>query len=80
MPLDEYASKKAGKPVMTRWFWLLSLAGSVFLLVYFIFGKNDSVGLLSNLFPIVIALYNLILDSKYQKTTLNKVQLNATSA
>jgi lipid-A-disaccharide synthase-like uncharacterized protein len=32
------------------------------LLAYFIFGKNDSVGILSHLFPLLIALYNLRLD------------------
>ena len=31
---------------------------------YFIFGKNDSVGILSNLFPLFVALYNLYLDFK----------------
>lgn len=63
-----YASKKAKRPVMTRWFWLLSLAGNALLLVYFIFGKNDSVGVLSNLFPGFIAIYNLLLDIRYRKT------------
>jgi lipid-A-disaccharide synthase-like uncharacterized protein len=40
----------------------MSTSGSVLLLLYFIFGKNDSVGILSNLFPLFIALYNLRLD------------------
>ena len=29
---------------------------------YFIFGKYDSVGVMSNLFPLFVALYNLYLD------------------
>jgi lipid-A-disaccharide synthase-like uncharacterized protein len=29
-----------------------------------VFGKNDSVGILSNLFPLFVALYNLYLDIK----------------
>ena len=29
----------------------MSISGSLLLLPYFIFGKNDSVGVLSNLFP-----------------------------
>ena len=62
-----YASKKAGKPIITRWFWLLSLSGSSFLLIYFIFGKNDSIGILSNSFPAFIALYNLFLDVSHAK-------------
>lgn len=61
------ASKRAGRPVITRWFWLLSLAGSALLLGYFVFGKNDSIGILSNAFPAFIAAYNLILDIKYTK-------------
>jgi lipid-A-disaccharide synthase-like uncharacterized protein len=40
----------------------MSVSGSVMLLSYFVFGKNDSVGILSNLFPLFVALYNLYLD------------------
>ena len=40
----------------------MSVTGSILLLAYFIFGKNDSVGILSNLFPALIAFYNLYLD------------------
>lgn len=58
------ASKTLGKPVMPRVFWYMSAVGSVLLLSYFIFGKNDSVGILSNLFPLFVALYNLYLDTK----------------
>jgi lipid-A-disaccharide synthase-like uncharacterized protein len=43
-------------------FWVMSITGSLLLLSYFIFGKNDSVGVLSNLFPAGIAGYNLYLD------------------
>ena len=41
---------------------VMSVTGSILLLAYFIFGKNDSVGILSNLFPMLIAAYNLYLD------------------
>ena len=58
------ASKTAGKPVMPRLFWFMSIAGSLMLLGYFTFGKNDSVGILSNLFPFLTASYNLYLDLK----------------
>lgn len=61
------ASRKAGRPVMTRLFWLMSLTGSVMLLGYFIFGRNDSVGVLSNLFPSAVATYNLYLDVRYHR-------------
>ena len=58
------ASKASGKPVMPTLFWYMSAFGSVLLLAYFIFGKNDSVGVMSNLFPLFVALYNLYLDTK----------------
>ena len=45
------ATRKHGRPVVPRTFWVMSVAGSVLLLSYFIWGKNDSVGVLSNLFP-----------------------------
>lgn len=65
-----WASRRAGRPVMTRLFWLMSLTGSVLLLSYFTFGKNDSVGIIANLFPAFIAIYNIILDSRYRKREL----------
>lgn len=58
------ASRIARRPVMPRMFWYMSLAGSILLLGYFIFGKNDSVGVMSNLFPTFTAAYNLWLDLK----------------
>jgi len=63
-----YYSRKAGKPVTPRMFWIMSMAGSVILLTYFIFSpKQDLVGVLSNLFPSFIACYNLYLDLAHQK-------------
>jgi lipid-A-disaccharide synthase-like uncharacterized protein len=62
-----FASKRSGKPVLPRTFWYMSAAGSVMLLGYFTLGKNDSVGILSNLFPLFVALYNLYLDIKNKK-------------
>ena len=60
--LQVHASHRAGTPVVPRLFWIVSMTGSLLLLLYFIFGKNDSVGILSNLFPLFIAGYNLSLD------------------
>lgn len=57
-----FASRMYGRPVVPRLFWYMSITGSLLLLCYFTFGKNDSVGILSNLFPMFIALYNLWLD------------------
>jgi lipid-A-disaccharide synthase-like uncharacterized protein len=56
------ASWKLGRPVLPRAFWYMSMTGSLLLLVYFSFGQTDSVGILSNLFPLGIAGYNLFLD------------------
>jgi lipid-A-disaccharide synthase-like uncharacterized protein len=56
------ATRRHGKPVIPRVFWIMSVSGSVLLLSYFIFGKNDSVGVLSNLFPTGVAIYNLLMD------------------
>jgi lipid-A-disaccharide synthase-like uncharacterized protein len=58
------ATRKHGRPVMPRVFWVMSVAGSGLLLSYFIWGKNDSVGVLSNLFPAAVAVYNLVMDFK----------------
>jgi lipid-A-disaccharide synthase-like uncharacterized protein len=56
------ATRRSGRPTIPRVFWIMSLAGSSLLLSYFIWGKNDSVGILSNLFPATIAFYNLLMD------------------
>jgi lipid-A-disaccharide synthase-like uncharacterized protein len=58
------ASKKAKQVKMPRIFWIMSVLGSISLLSYFTFGKTDSVGVLANLFPSFVGLYNLILDLK----------------
>ena len=60
------SSSREKKPTFPRLFWILSFAGSCLLLAYFIFGKNDSVGILSNAFPAGIALYNLYLDIAHE--------------
>ncbi|HEX2100763.1 MAG TPA: lipid-A-disaccharide synthase N-terminal domain-containing protein [Candidatus Synoicihabitans sp.] len=59
------ASKLARRPVVPGLFWYMSLLGSVLLLGYFALGKNDSVGVLSNLFPAFVAAYNLILHRRH---------------
>ncbi len=61
------ASHRAGRSYIPRVFWYISLCGSIMLLSYFTFGKNDSVGILSNLFPAFIAGYNLFLDIRHGK-------------
>jgi lipid-A-disaccharide synthase-like uncharacterized protein len=61
------ATRRHGKPVIPRVFWIMSVSGSVLLLSYFIFGKNDSVGVLSNLFPTGVAIYNLLMDIRAKR-------------
>ena len=55
------ATRKEGRPVFPGLFWIMSTLGSVLLLSYFIWGKNDSVGVLSNLFPMTVAVYNMFM-------------------
>ena len=46
------ATRRAGRPVIPRLFWYMSVVGSVMTLSYFLFSaKQDSVGVLQNLFP-----------------------------
>ena len=60
------ASKRAGKPVIPRVFWYMSIVGSLMTLSYFVFGKNDAVGILQNLFPSFTAIYSLYLDIRHR--------------
>jgi lipid-A-disaccharide synthase-like uncharacterized protein len=61
------ASRRARKPVIPRVFWYMSLAGSLMTLSYFVFSsKQDSVGVLQNLFPTFIAAYSLWLDIRHR--------------
>jgi lipid-A-disaccharide synthase-like uncharacterized protein len=59
------ATRRHGRPVFPGSFWAMSVLGSVLLLSYFIWGKNDSVGVLSNLFPMTVALYNMFMHYRY---------------
>ena len=56
------ATRKHRRPVVPRAFWFMSVAGSTLLLAYFIWGRNDSVGVMSNLFPAAVAVYNWWMD------------------
>lgn len=60
-----YATRKHKRVVMPLTFWVLSVCGSVLLLAYFIVGKNDSVGILSNLFPAFVSVYNLVVHLRH---------------
>lgn len=56
------ASSKKKAVTMPRLFWYMSLLGSLLCLVYFMFGRNDSVGIISYIMPSAVAAYNLVLD------------------
>lgn len=61
------ASKRAGKPVIPRAFWYMSVVGSLMTLSYFLFSaKQDAVGVVQNLFPAFTALYSLYLDIRHR--------------
>ncbi len=60
------ASHQERRSHFPRLFWYMSLLGSLLLLSYFsLSDKSDSVGVLSNLFPVAIAGYNLFLEAQH---------------
>lgn len=62
-----WAARRARRAVLPMLFWYMSLAGSAMTLSYFIWGKNDSVGILGNLFPGFVALYNVYLELSHKR-------------
>jgi lipid-A-disaccharide synthase-like uncharacterized protein len=58
------ATQRQGQPAFPATFWTMSIVGSGLLLAYFIWGKNDSVGVLANLFPMAVALYNFAMHHR----------------
>ena len=63
-----YYTRKHKRVVMPMAFWWLSVFGSALLLSYFVFGKNDSVGIIANLFPVFVSTYNLITHMRHEKS------------
>jgi lipid-A-disaccharide synthase-like uncharacterized protein len=62
------AARRAGRPVITSPFWMMSLAGSLLLLCYFALGPHrDGVGVLMNVLPAAVASYNLLLALRVAK-------------
>jgi len=55
-----YATKKNKRVTVPMSFWYLSVVGSVFTLAYFIWGKNDSVGIIQTAFPMLVSVYNVV--------------------
>lgn len=69
--IQALATRRHGKPTIPRSFWIISLAGSAMVTSYFIWGKNDAVGVLTNLLPASVAFYNLIMDIKSGRAAAN---------
>jgi len=74
-----WASRVAKKPVVPVAFWIMSMIGSFFCLSYFILGKNDSVGILGNLFPCGVAAYNLYLEITHRRRFQNDPGLQSSN-
>jgi lipid-A-disaccharide synthase-like uncharacterized protein len=72
-----YATKKLRRVHMPQSFWWLSVFGSALLVSYFTFGKNDSVGVLSNLFPAFVSVYNLVVDVRHRRDRAVEREANA---
>ena len=62
-----YATRKLKRVVMPMSFWYLSVAGSLMTLSYFIWGKNDSVGIIQNAFPMFVSAYNVYVHLRHHK-------------
>jgi lipid-A-disaccharide synthase-like uncharacterized protein len=69
--IQAWATRRAGRPTIPRSFWIISLAGSAMVTSYFIWGKNDAVGVLTNLLPASVAMYNLFMDVKAARSGSN---------
>jgi lipid-A-disaccharide synthase-like uncharacterized protein len=61
------ASKRHKRPTFPVIYWWMSVVGALMTLSYFIWGKNDSVGILQNLFPAFVASYNLYLELTHRR-------------
>jgi lipid-A-disaccharide synthase-like uncharacterized protein len=60
--VQAYHRKRHGDGPLPTAFWLMSLTGAGMTTMYFIWGKNDSVGILQNALPATIAAWNLWQD------------------
>ena len=65
-----YYTRKLKRVVMPLAFWWLSVFGSALLLAYFVIGKNDSVGIISNFFPVFVSVYNLVVHLRHRKHSI----------
>lgn len=61
--------KRTGSATMPTLFWIISLAGALMVTAYFVWGKNDSVGIITNALPASVAFWNLAQDLRGKKKT-----------
>lgn len=54
--------RRSGSAAMPTSFWVISLVGAGLVTIYFIWGKNDSVGIITNALPASVAFWNLVQD------------------
>jgi lipid-A-disaccharide synthase-like uncharacterized protein len=59
-----YVSHVKKKSIVPNAFWYMSATGNILLLMYFIFGAHDSVGIVTNILPLFIVIYNIWLIYK----------------
>ena len=69
--VQAWATRRAGRPMIPRSFWIISLVGSAMVTSYFVWGKNDAIGVLTNLLPASVAFYNLIMDIRHSRALPN---------
>jgi len=65
--VQAYATKKLKRVTVPMMFWYLSVGGSVLQLAYFVWGKNDSVGIMNTAFPMLVSVYNVVAHLRYHK-------------
>jgi lipid-A-disaccharide synthase-like uncharacterized protein len=65
--VQAWATKKHRRTHLPMMFWWLSIVGSLLTLSYFIWGKNDSVGILQNAFPAFVAVYNVFVELRHRR-------------
>jgi lipid-A-disaccharide synthase-like uncharacterized protein len=69
--VQAWATRQAGRPTIPRSFWIISLTGSAMVTSYFIWGKNDAIGVMTNLLPASVAFYNLVMDIRSGHSSSN---------
>jgi lipid-A-disaccharide synthase-like uncharacterized protein len=65
--VQSVASHFAKRPVLPSAFWYMSVAGSAMTFCYFLWGKNDSVGIMNTFPPLLFACYNLYLHYSHKR-------------